>query len=98
MIRVLAAIVVLALGIVAALTAPAIAEPVPCQPRLVLAQLMKDRLALQPVARGMSGKVLAELWVNPEGVWVFVLTGPEGHACAITSGVSMAPLPLVPPD
>ena len=98
MIRAFAAILALVLGLVAALTAPAIAEPVPCQPRLVMAQLMKDKLALRPVARGMSGKAMAELWVNPEGLWVFVLSDPEGRSCAITSGVSMAPLIDVPPD
>lgn len=77
-----------------AMTAAAQAEPItnlPCAPHDTLARFLIEQFGESVQEQGITEKGdMMQLWANQKtNSWTFMLTGPSGMACLMSSGGSL---------
>jgi hypothetical protein len=69
-----------------------------CAPRDIVAAALSQKHGEHPVLRGVSGRVMIEIWLAESGSFSVVVTQPSsGLSCMLAAGNSMSEVPLPKP-
>jgi hypothetical protein len=77
-----------------AMATPVFGQPVPCEPRAKVTELLSGRYQEAVRMEGLGAGGIYEVWAGKNGSWSITVTRPDGMTCLLASGEAFAAIPV----